>query len=555
MPKHFPATLFLPRDALHTQDNQPLGRRVAGRHFATSLAKILMPGEVLTAVTTSGSDAVVMDKILRPLLAPNAGLRILKGFSLSKIQETGALHFPGPDIADWCQLRPRQQAQLFSITGVIHTLSSKRALTSLEDLLLAPLHPWDALVCTSTAGRSVVERCLEARLELLRHRFHQPDLSCPNGPELPVIPLPLQADQPISPNLDRNQRRRRGRRELGIPEEAFVVCFVGRLSFHSKAHPLPLYRALERLAEECPEVILLECGHLFNDAVEDAYNQVQSHFPRLKFFRVGGREPASETEKWLALAAADVFTSPADNLQETFGISLLEGMAAELPLVVSDWNGYRDLVQHGVNGILVPTSDVLLGFTEPDATEISYRLGFLDYDTWVGMRAMGVVVDEDALYQAFKLLLLNPQKRNDMAQAGLRYLATTFGWDVVARQYRQLWDDLAERRRRASVAPVSMPLHVNYTQAFASYASTRCDIKAVQVEPGGTPASWLLDAMTASVLEKILGGRLQQVLNRLSDHPTLREQDLWGMDFSPMQARLFLSALVKLGVASDAEDA
>ena len=39
-------------------------------------------------------------------------------------------------------------------------------------------------------------------------------------------------------------------------------------------------------------------------------------------------EIASEEEKKLALAAADLFCSPADNLQETFGLSVLEAMAS-----------------------------------------------------------------------------------------------------------------------------------------------------------------------------------------------------------------------------------
>ena len=40
-------------------------------------------------------------------------------------------------------------------------------------------------------------------------------------------------------------------------------------------------------------------------------------------------------------AAADVFLSLVDNIQETFGITPLEAMAAGLPVVASDWDGYR----------------------------------------------------------------------------------------------------------------------------------------------------------------------------------------------------------------------
>ena len=45
-----------------------------------------------------------------------------------------------------------------------------------------------------------------------------------------------------------------------------------------------------------------------------------------------------------------------DNPQETFGLAVAEAMAAGVPLVVSDWNGYRDLVRDGIDGFRVPTS-------------------------------------------------------------------------------------------------------------------------------------------------------------------------------------------------------
>ena len=41
-------------------------------------------------------------------------------------------------------------------------------------------------------------------------------------------------------------------------------------------------------------------------------------------------------------AIPDIFVSLSDNIQETFGLTPLEGMASGLPVVATDWNGYRD---------------------------------------------------------------------------------------------------------------------------------------------------------------------------------------------------------------------
>ena len=41
-------------------------------------------------------------------------------------------------------------------------------------------------------------------------------------------------------------------------------------------------------------------------------------------------------------AASDMFISLADSYQETFGLTPIEAMASELPVVASNWNGYRN---------------------------------------------------------------------------------------------------------------------------------------------------------------------------------------------------------------------
>ena len=51
-------------------------------------------------------------------------------------------------------------------------------------------------------------------------------------------------------------------------------------------------------------------------------------------------------------ATSDVFCYPAS--KASFGITLLEAMAAGTPVVATDNRGFRDVIKDGVNGILVP---------------------------------------------------------------------------------------------------------------------------------------------------------------------------------------------------------
>jgi phosphatidylinositol alpha-mannosyltransferase len=55
-------------------------------------------------------------------------------------------------------------------------------------------------------------------------------------------------------------------------------------------------------------------------------------------------------------AACDLFVAPSVG-GESFGIVVAEAMAAGLPVVASDIPGYREVVRHGVDGLLVPPND------------------------------------------------------------------------------------------------------------------------------------------------------------------------------------------------------
>ena len=70
------------------------------------------------------------------------------------------------------------------------------------------------------------------------------------------------------------------RQRLGITAEDFVVLFVGRLSFHGKAHPTPMYMAAARAAQRVRggTVHLLLAGQFSNRGMEKEFREAAARF-------------------------------------------------------------------------------------------------------------------------------------------------------------------------------------------------------------------------------------------------------------------------------------
>ena len=106
-----------------------------------------------------------------------------------------------------------------------------------------------------------------------------------------------------------------------------------------------------------------------------------------------------------------------DNIQETFGLTPLEAMAAGLPVVVSDWDGYRFTVRDGIEGFLVPT---LGGPPGPiGETIVTRHAARIDtYQSYVGSIAQHTAVHVGSAATPLGQLIASPDLRRRMGAAG-----------------------------------------------------------------------------------------------------------------------------------------
>ena len=438
-----------------------MGRNAAGESFLRGFASYSRAKDFWVSVQDP-KHAQMFTSTLQGL-GRSENVNVIKSNTTEKLREAGILYQSGPDISMHAWRRSIFGDDGWSLCGITHTTSSAHAMDSLTHLMTAPIQPWDALICTSNAVKDNVNKVLQRQVEYLKSRFDSNNFIFP---KLPVIPLGIHTDDFIYSEKQRHVARV----SLAVEDDVLVVLFVGRLSFHAKAHPLAMYQALEKAATiSGKEVVLIECGWHANEPIANAFKDAANlACPSVKVINMDGR---IATNRQVAWAGADVFCSLSDNVQETFGISPLEAMAAGIPSVVSDWDGYRDTVRDGVDGYLVPTTMPEEGLGAELAER--YALEVDSYDMYCGHTSSLIAVDVDFAVKSFVKLFNSLELRKKMGEEGRQRARNEYDWKVIIPRYESLWASLDELRQSQSSitkrVPHPWPARMDPFHAFDKY--------------------------------------------------------------------------------------
>ena len=433
-------------DAYDAARPKVMGRHSAGAGFLKGLVRHAGL-ETFYAFTSSRAE---FDDFVRRIQSFGATGRAAKWVPpgrLSLLVEAGCLYLAGPGLAESAWERRFGDQRRYSLCGVTHTVSSARAMDALCNLLTAPTQSWDAMICTSRSVRAAVERLIEGHAAYLTERV--------GGTawlpiQLPVIPLGVDCAS-FEPSAVRETRRESLRQRLGLGAEDVAFLFFGRLTFHAKAHPVPMFLAAE-LAQQAlttepgmagRRIHLLMVGQAPNEKIErDIRDAGPRYCPNVPLHILDGADPELADAAW---SAGDVFISLSDNVQESFGLTPIEAMAAGLHTLVSDWNGYRDTTIDGQTGIRIATE------TPPAPAGFDFALhhgtGATTVDRYIGATSQATAVDVRAAADAIRRLAGSLELRRSLGVAGRHQAQHVYDWRVVIAQYQELWSELAQRRR------------------------------------------------------------------------------------------------------------
>lgn len=480
------AAIWYARDGYDPDSKGINGRRVAGRSF---LEGFLTHADVDEFIAIGNSRASAQH--FRELATPKAAGRPVHVYALDEFRlhnQISTVYYPGPTLGReaWRRFAVNQTA--FSICGITHTISTSVVMQQIFDLRVAPVEPWDALICTSRSVQAAVTWQIEQIDAYIERRF---GYSPPPPPQLPVIPLGVNQSQ-VAGSVSSGAALRK---TLGIGPDACVAMIMSRLSVNEKFDPLPIYQALQIAQSGFDgQIALILCGYFGDKSDENIFLKgAEWLMPDVPLHVVDGKDPSL---KAASFAAADMFLFCIDNLQETFGIAPIEAMAAGLPLIVSDWDGMKDTVTADV-GFRIPTLLAEVGNRgRPDA--LRYFLEQDDYHRYLSTFASRTVIDVADMAEKILLLAKDRERAATMGDAARDRAARIYDWSAIIPQYQNLWEELTHLRRAAKpgqsdrykdvalpVAPPPVDLFKSYPTQVGLPLGTR--VSASHADAAGTP--------------------------------------------------------------------
>lgn len=197
-------------------------------------------------------------------------------------------------------------------------------------------------------------------------------------------------------------------KEFGIDKTSPLIGIIGRFQ-HVKGHYY-FFKAAKNIKKECPQSKFMIVGtRIFDRKSDKGYPEEIKKWTNEfglenDIIYTGFRSDIPDI-----LSALDVLVLP--SLRESFGLVLVEAMAAGIPVLATRCGGPEDIIEDNVSGLLVP------------------------------------VKHSGALSKAVLFLLKNREKTNEMVSIAKKRVKQLFNVDLQTKRIESIYDELISDKK------------------------------------------------------------------------------------------------------------
>lgn len=228
--------------------------------------------------------------------------------------------------------------------------------------------------------------------DLIKHRITQKSLKVIGNGNVNGIDTSYYSLNQIDDNVIDSLKK-----ELGISDSDCVFCFIGRIVKDKGMNEL--VAAFDRLVTKYSNCKLILVGRYEPklDPISDETQEIVNN--RESIFEIGWQ---ADVRPYFAIS--DVLAFP--SYREGFPNVVMQAGAMELPSIVSNINGCNEIIEDGVNGIIIPPKDT------------------------------------DALYKAMEELVINQERRRSLSVNAREMIKERyereFVWDMLLKEYNKI---------------------------------------------------------------------------------------------------------------------
>lgn len=362
--------------------------------------------------------------------------------NIFNLKTPNIFHKADPYIGEYINLKRTLNHHNIVVTGTTHSLNN------LEDFhkylyvhCLEPDQNKDCIIYTSSSAKSVIENI-----------FQEISQSFKTEPKLPLLEhIPLGVQLPPQ-KLEKDEAKK----QLGLANHHILISYIGRIHSLVKADLCPLLKIYQELCQKFDHIFLLFAGGADEGEIAKLKHFANKIGVQSKFNIVSN---FSNEQKNVLYSATDIFVSPVDNYQETFGLSILEAMSYEIPVVCSDWGGYSTIIEHEKEGFLIPTFAISSdGFSTDHCPGISCIP--LEHSHKISL-------DLVSLKRFLTSLIESNDLRRNMGLKGQRK-AESYSWQNVIKKHLKLWNKLSN----LPTQEIDRQFNYSLPKIFSSYPTT-----------------------------------------------------------------------------------